>query len=259
MDHKRIIIAKIISNRMIACDHWLMKIESEWLRDNSLPGQFVNITPQENTTDPLLKIPLGVHSVDDGGITLLYRVVGQGTELLASRKVGEEVTVLGPLGNGFDLKIDFDSVFLIAGGCGVSPLYFLAAELVRQNKQVDLFLGAANEKYLVCENEFKQLNIPIHVATDDGSKGYHGYIAECLEEYLNNNNIANSVIYASGPTPMLRAVKQISRDFNISAQLSFEAYMACGIGVCLGCAIATKNGYKLCCKDGPVFNADDIE
>jgi dihydroorotate dehydrogenase electron transfer subunit len=261
---KKIIKTKIISNNKIATDHFVMELESAYLAKNSRPGQFALVKVQENVTDPLLRIPLGVHKIRKKSIQLLYKVVGAGTELLSSRKKGETIDVLGPLGNGFDLspliKEKDSRAILIAGGHGIAPLYALAEAIKKKTVKIDFFTGACAKKHVMCVEELKKLGTKIYVATEDGTCGCKGYVTKPLGKYLKKNKQAlkHAVIYACGPRPMLAAVAKEAKKYAISAQVSLDAYMACGIGSCLGCAIETTNGYKLVCKDGPVFDAQEI-
>lgn len=247
----KIVTPQIVHNITITANYFLIKIKSMYLAEHSVPGQFVMVKLQDNTTDPLLRIPLGVHSINKDGISLLYRVIGQGTEILSQKQSGENLNILGPLGNGFNITEQQNNI-LVAGGCGVAPLYALAELLTKQNKTVTLFLGAATKDEIVCAEKFAALGVKVEIATEDGSEGFNGLVTELVKQNLHNDNM----IYASGPNPMLKALTKLSTQLNIPAQLSLEAYMACGIGVCRGCAIETQDGYKMCCQDGPVFSAE---
>jgi dihydroorotate dehydrogenase electron transfer subunit len=253
---KKIIAYKIIANTEIAHEHFIMQIDAPWLAKHSIAGQFVTVKVQENTTDPLLRIPLAVYDIDDDNISLLYNVVGKATKILSTKKAQENISVLGPLGNGFTIQ-EHENAVLVAGGSGIAPLYLLARTLIKKNKKISIFIGAFNKQQILCVENFTNLGAEIHIATEDGSQGYKGLITDLLIEKI--KNAKDITIYASGPQPMLFALTKIAQQLNIPAQLSMEAYMACGIGVCKGCAIPTKEGYKLCCKDGPVFNASNIE
>ena len=261
---KKVIKAKIVSNRKIAPDHYVMGMEAPWLARNSSPGQFVTVRVREKTTDPLLRIPLGVHAIPKKGISLLYKVVGAGTELLSLRKKGEKIDILGPLGNGFDLAPllrEKDSrAIIVAGGHGIAPLYALAEAIVRKKKRVDLFNGTDTKKHIVRSKELKKLGVKIHVTTEDGTQGYKGYVTDLLKDHLERYTLYDIryTLYACGPRPMLAALAKIAKKFRIPAQVSLDAYMACGVGACLGCSVKTTDGYKLVCKDGPVFDAQEI-
>ncbi len=245
----KLIDCKIISNTAVAADYYLMQLQIEDFA--ATPGQFVMVQIMGDTTDPLLRIPLGIHAINDNGISLLYRVVGQGTKLLSQKQAGETLNILGPLGNGFNITAHQNNI-LVAGACGIAPLYALAQKLIK-NQNVTLFVGAATKAQIVTD-EFKQLNIEIHVATEDDSAGYYGLVTDLAKQYLTDD----IMVYACGPNGMLKALAEITNSLNIPAQLSLESYMSCGIGMCRGCAVNTKSGYKMCCKDGPVFAAEDL-
>ncbi len=245
----KLIDCKIISNTAVAADYYLMQLKIPKL--NVTPGQFVMVQIMSDATDPLLRIPLGIHAINDNGISLLYRVVGQGTKLLSQKQAGDKINILGPLGNGFAITEHKNNI-LVAGACGIAPLYALAQKLITK-QSVTLFVGAATKAQIVADN-FQQLNIEIHIATEDGSAGYHGLITDLAKQHLTDD----VMVYACGPSGMLRALAEITNSLNIPAQLSLDAYMSCGIGMCRGCAITTKSGYKMCCQDGPVFAAKDL-
>lgn len=255
---KKIINAEIILNTAVSIDQFLMELKSSWLAKHAKPGQFVMVKIAENTTDPLLRIPLGIHSIKANGISLSYKVVGKGTKLLSAKTAGEKISILGPLGNGFTVKKKSHAI-LVAGGYGIVPLYCLAESLAKKNIQTSVYIGAASKKQIIYDDKFSILGADVHIATEDGSLGYRGKVTELLDAHLKAGKYNCVVIYASGPNLMLVALAKLSAEFNIPAQLSFEAYMGCGIGVCRGCAIETNDGYKMCCSDGPVFTGSDID
>ncbi len=271
---KKIENCKILANRKIAQDHFVMDIRSEWLGKNAIPGQFVSISLRDGGTDPLVRIPLGVHKIRKKGISLLYKVVGAGTELLSRKKEDDNADILGPLGNGFDTSETRKghTAVIVAGGHGVAPLYALAQSLVRKGAGVEFFTGACKAEHIVCEKELKDLGAKVRIATDDGSRGKKCYVTELLVKHLKGvsrhgsgvgaarmtHDARRTTIYACGPRPMLAAVSRLAKKTGIQAQVSVDAYMVCGIGACLGCAIKTVEGYKMVCKDGPVFDARQI-
>ena len=265
MAQKKIIKGKILSNKQVAKDHFLVEIESAYLAKNSSPGQFVSVRVREKGTDPLLRIPLGVHAIKKKSIKLLYKVVGEGTGILSSRKKGEAISVLGPLGNGFDLEAfygnDYKKAVIVAGGHGIAPLYALAEELLSRKKQVEVFFGTCSGEHVLCAKELRAKGVKVRVATEDGTCGWKGYVTDPLKEALEKGKIktAGTMIFACGPRPMLAALSGDAGKFGIPAQVSLDAYMACGMGACLGCAVRTKAGYKMVCKDGPVFDAQEID
>ena len=262
MKSKKVEKCEILANRKIAKDHFVMDVRSAHLGRSAVPGQFVAVSVRGNGTDPLVRIPLGVHKIRRNGISLLYKVVGAGTELLSRKKKGENADVLGPLGNGFDTSNagKGHTALLVAGGHGAAPLYALAQRLIGKGVKAEFFTGACRAEHIVCEKELKALGAQTHISTDDGSRGEKCFVTDLLEDFLQRttNNEQRTLIYACGPRPMLAAVSRLAKKTGISAQVSVDAYMVCGIGACLGCAIRTSEGYKMVCKDGPVFDASRI-
>ena len=241
-----------------------MELKAPYLGTGTVPGQFVNIKIEPDATDPLLRIPLGVHAVRKNGISLLYKVVGEGTRLLSTRAKGEKVDVLGPLGKGFDiaplLERKSSAAVLVAGGHGVAPLYGLAEVIAEKKKEIHFFTGAGTAEHVLCTKQLKKLGAKVYVATEDGTQGFKGRATDLLKKHLRRiaQRAGSVMIFACGPRPMLAALAKEAKASKAPAQVSLDAYMACGIGACLGCAILTKQGYKLVCKDGPVFDAQEI-
>ena len=243
--------AKIISNKKIAPDHYSLSFRAPKIAKNTKPGQFFNIRIGASC-EPLLRRPFGAHKIGKDSIEILYKVVGKATKILSTKKKGSTLDVLGPLGNGFDIsKPTSQTVILVGGGHGVAPLYALAKRLTTYNLKLTIFIGARSKKHVVCEKDFRKLGAKVHVATEDGSKGHKGLVTDLLKK-------KRGTIYACGPKPMLKEVAKIAKSSKIPCQVSLEEYIACGIGTCLGCAVKTRMGYKLVCKDGPVFDAREI-
>ena len=275
---------KVIANEMIAKNHFCMQIEAPEIAALAIPGQFVMLKAKSKAHDPLIRIPLGVHQKHADGISVLYHVVGNNTEILSQLRTCDTIEILGPLGNGFK-KISQQNNLLVAGGVGSAPLYFLAEVLLQQQKNVAIFLGAKTKDLVVGEDRFKKLGATVYIATEDGSCGEKCLVTQLLKSSFRSEDLSFSdnqaslsldnqtsssrgltaessnddiMIYAAGPNPMLKAVARIAREQNIPAQLLMEAYMACGIGACRGCAIETNEGYKMCCQDGPVFDVENL-
>ncbi len=250
--------ARILSNREIAGGYFKMLLDAPVLARTAAPGQFVQVRCNDGL-DPLLRRPFGVHRREPTEI--LYEVVGKGTEILSKRKPGEIVDVLGPLGNGFTLPRKHSTAILVAGGIGVAPLVFLAEELARKKIRTVVLIGARTKKSILCDKDFKDTGTEVNIATDDGSRGYKGFVSDLLQKVLRTtNHEPRTTIYACGPQPMLKCIAGICREKKLEGQVSLEERMACGFGACLGCAVKVKGqtGYKLACKDGPVFNAAEI-
>jgi len=256
--------AKLIFNKRIKDKYWHCAFLAPLIAKNGLPGQFVDIRVND-ATEPLLRRPFSIHRVSGSGIGILYEVVGPGTEILSERKSGEYLDVIGPLGNGFDLNgqraTGNGQTVLIAGGVGVAPLIFVAEKLSKlqtPNSKLITLIGAKTKNQILCEKEFKDLGCSVKIATDDGSRGFRGYVSDLVKHLLSTMDYRLSTIYACGPRPMLKEISKISKQYKIEAQISLEEHMACGIGACLGCAVNTKNGYQRVCKEGPVFKAEEV-
>jgi len=256
--------ASVISNTVskVRFGHCVLDVPS--IARTAKPGQCIDIRFSDGV-DPLLRRPFGVHRVDKGTVSVLYEIVGRGTELFASKRPGESLDIVGPFGTGFDYhRSAAAAVVLVAGGMGVAPLVFLSERLAEKKSKKPVkamvLIGARDKSGILCEKEFKSFGCDVRIATDDGSKGFKGRVTDllstCLPAAADNRS---TTIYACGPHRMLCEVGRIASFHSLSAQVSLEAHMSCGIGACLGCVVKTRNGYRRVCKDGPVFNAADIE
>ncbi len=252
----KIVKANILSNQKISEKYGLLKVHAPEIARQIQPGQFVMIKTEDSSTSPLLNAPLSVHDVNEDSLVVLYQILGQKTQKLSQKKADEKLTVIGPLGNGFDASIKNKNIILVAGGCGIAPLLFLSKKLIENNNQVTLFFGAANKDLIVRQKAFEQVGAKFFIATDDGSAGSQGNVITLFSQHLNDEKPAT--VYASGPQAMLLSLVTILKQNNLSGQLSFESYMACGFGACFGCTVKTNRGNKLCCKDGPVFNLENF-
>ena len=211
-------------------------------------GQFVHILCGEGT---FLRRPISICEVFSDAIRIVVAEKGTGTKNLANMQVGDCLDVLGPLGRGFDISKRPDgTVLLIGGGIGIFPLLQLSKDL---ETDVDTILGFRNKELIVMQDEFPNL----HIATDDGSFGTKGLVTDIAEKLISEKKIGS--IYACGPTPMLRAVKNLAEKHNLHCQISMEERMGCGVGACLVCVCKTSNGaYAPVCKSGPVFMANEV-
>jgi dihydroorotate dehydrogenase electron transfer subunit len=240
---------------------------------HSCAGQFVMVKVNP-AIDPLLRRPFGVFDLGtfeteftDCGrqsyLEILYKVVGKGTEMLSTLHQGDHLDILGPLGKGFTSGDPSGEKLLVGGGVGLAPLYYLAKELAKDGSTVNLFAGGRNKEDVLCITEFERLGVETYVATDDGTLGARGLVTEVFEEQLAKVK-PGAIIFACGPFPMLRAVALLAEKYRVPCQVSLEAYMACGVGACLGCVVKGKNhsdatpDYRCVCKDGPVFDASDL-
>ena len=209
------------------------------------PGQFVNIKLE----GLFLRRPISVNDVEGDKLTLIYKVVGKGTEQMSNMVCGETLDILTGLGNGYDISTSGDKPLLIGGGVGVPPLYMLAKKLIAQGNQVSVILGFNTKDEIFYENEFKALGAKVYVTTVDGSYGQKGFVTTPME------GLDYTYTYTCGPEPMLKAVYKTSKT---SGQYSFEERMGCGFGACMGCSCKTLYGNKRICKDGPVLVKEEI-
>ena len=182
-------------------------------------------------------------------MTIIYKVVGKGTEKMKTMTAGQTLDVLTGLGNGYDLTVACEKPLLLGGGVGVPPLYLLAKKLIAEDKKPTVVLGFNTKSEIFCEEDFKALGIPTVVATADGSYGVRGFVTDAMKE------IDYDYFYTCGPEPMLRAIYKTAAT---SGQFSFEERMGCGFGACMGCSCKTVTGYKRICKDGPVLRKEEI-
>ena len=237
----------ILANDEIARETYKLILDASPLDQAVAAGTFFNLTVPDARY--LLKRPISVHAVDEAGrrLTLIYKIMGNGTRVLSGLRAGDKLEVMGPLGNGFPIQDDARGILLIGGGVGVPPLYELGRRLVAQGCTVTSVLGFRDRASVFCEAEFKALGDTI-ICTDDGSYGYHGLVTGAVT----NSCLEFDTVYACGPRPMLKAVDLAYRGIK-QGYLSFEERMACGIGACYGCMTETKDGLKRVCKDGPVF------
>jgi dihydroorotate dehydrogenase electron transfer subunit len=250
--------AEIVENREVGPGYYKLILYSPEITGKSAPGQFLQIRCNQNYS-PLLRRPFSIHRIlETSSLEILYKKVGKGTELLRQKKPKEKLDILGPLGNGFKIPEGLKSALLVAGGMGVAPLLALAEELRRKEGKVHLLIGAKRKDSLLCEKEFKDLGCQMKLSTEDGSAGFKGTVTALLADFLSTGDHRPSTIYACGPRGMLKEVSGIAKEEGLSCQVSLEEYMACGVGACLGCPVKTKSGYKMVCKEGPVFSGQEV-
>ena len=207
-------------------------------------GQFVNI----QLDGMFLRRPISVCDYDEETLTIVYKVVGKGTEAMSAMAPGKQLDILTGLGNGYDMTLSGDYPLLIGGGVGVPPMYNLSKKLIAQVKQVHVILGFNTQSEIFYENEFKALGASVTVTTVDGSYGVKGFVTNALPENY-------TYFYTCGPEPMLKAVYKATAT---SGQMCVEERMGCGFGACMGCSCKTLTGYKRICKDGPVMKKEEI-
>ena len=238
-------IYEIIENIKIAKDAYKMILKGN-TKAILFPGQFINI----KIKDCYLRRPISVCDYDTETITIIYKVVGQGTDILSKMKKGETLDILVGLGNGFDIrKCEGNRPLIIGGGVGTPPMYRLCKDLIKKSKEPIVVLGFNSKEDVFFEEEFKKLGVKTYITTVDGSYGQKGFVTDVIK------NLDYSYYYACGPQIML---KFLAADFK-NGEVSLEAKMGCGFGACMGCSIETTNGPKRVCKEGPVFDAAEVK
>jgi len=251
--------AEIVRTEKLTGDIFRFTVKAPDIAADSRPGQFVMVRTGEGM-DPLLRRPFSIHQVAEGGVVqILFKVIGKGTQALANLQAGYCLDILGPLGRGFAYNTQHRH-YLVGGGIGIAPLLFLARQMLKKNEPsaIKVLLGArTGEELSALVVDFASIGLDVESATEDGSLGKQGLVTDLMTPVKNGNP---AMVYACGPYPMLRAVVGASREKNWACQVSLETIMACGLGSCLGCAVlrADMNGYVHACKDGPVFDADDV-
>lgn len=306
--NRGVFIADVLASRQLCDEHFLLTLGVEKF-PSSWAGQFVQLQcrpPSEQAdrlevdwsdcepprfsqpellgNEPFLRRPFSLAGAREKGgaveLDVIYRVVGAGTGWLTGVAAGDRLSVLGPLGNGFEVRGDKPAAALIGGGVGIPPMIYLAEALAAAGKQAVAFAGVRTEKLLpltlcgevaptcpaMCIEEFTAYDTPTLIATDDGSLGFAGFAAQAFERWLDESATpaGELVVYSCGPEPMMRAVGEICIARDIECQLAMERHMACGMGTCQSCIVKIRDdneqgwSYKLCCADGPVFDARNI-
>ena len=235
---------EIIENRPLTETVYLMRLAGD-TSDITASGQFVNL----KLDGFFLRRPISVCDSEDGILTLIYKVVGKGTEYMSTLPVGEKLDILTGLGNGYDLTRSGNKPLLVGGGVGVPPLYKLAKNLIREGKEVTVILGFNTKSEVFWKEEFQKIGATVIVATVDGSEGVRGFVTDAMKD------LDYTYFYSCGPEPMLKALYNAS---TTSGEMSFEERMGCGFGACMGCSCKTVTGNKRICKEGPVLKKEDI-
>jgi dihydroorotate dehydrogenase electron transfer subunit len=263
----------VIANTEVSPGYFRMRLTAPGGMLESNPGQFIMVRVRD-AIDPLLRRPFGIFDLGStpaefsGGsaqpyLEILYRVVGRGTAMLSALHHGDQLDILGPLGKGFEPGDPAEEKILVGGGVGLAPLYYLAKKLAATSR-VRLFIGGKTKEDILCVTEFERLGVETYVATDDGTLGAGGLVTEVMEQQFAAKG-SGATIYACGPMPMLKAVAAIAGRNRIPCQVSLEAYMACGMGACLGCVVKGREhdefrpDYRCVCKDGPVFDFSELQ
>lgn len=237
-------IFKITSNEKIARDIFKMTLAGDTSAITA-PGQFVNI----KLDGFFLRRPISVCDCVGENLTLIYKVVGRGTEQMSRMKSGDELDLLTGLGNGYNTEASGDSPLLVGGGVGVPPMYMLCRELISEGKNVTVVLGFNSKDDVFYEDEFRALGADVHIATADGTYGIKGFVTDVIKD------MQYTFFYTCGPEPMFRAMHKMMKT---PGQYNFEERMGCGFGACMGCSCKTLTGNKRICKEGPVMESEEI-
>lgn len=242
----RIINYTIVENKPLTANVYKMVLKGDgsWVKH---PGQFINIT----IDGKFLKRPLSLCDYTSDSLTIIYKVVGEGTAWLKQLTENEEIEALVDLGNGFQLKENKEAILLVGGGVGVPPLYGLAKQLRKEKLKVTVILGFNTKSEIFYEQEFLDLGCSVHVCTVDGSKSIQGYVSDVMKQ----EHLEDLYYCTCGPQAMLKAVYKTSHTQGL---LSFEERMGCGFGACMGCSCETVSGYKRICVEGPVMESEDL-
>ncbi|MCS5644717.1 MAG: dihydroorotate dehydrogenase electron transfer subunit [Candidatus Marinimicrobia bacterium] len=259
----RIEIASVLENKLIARNIWKMKMTAPGVAEQYKgAGQFIQILVESSWANPLRR-PMSISAVEGGKIEIIYKVFGEMTQLLSEKGAGEELDILGPLGNTFKLHDDGSTPVLVGGGVGLAPIINMYGEFNLLGKDAFLIIGARTGAEHFIEHEPHN---NVLLTTDDGSIGIPGTVIPAIEKSLEKTT--NPAIFACGPELMLKAVQEFAAAHAMPAQLSVESYMGCGIGICQGCVVERVNGsvtkhsyhekYSLVCIDGPVYQSEEV-
>lgn len=236
-------IYKVLSNDSLTSTVYKMVLEGD-TQYITTPGQFVNIMLEGK----YLRRPISICDYDENTITIIYKVVGEGTEQMKNLPVGTMLDVLTGLGNGYDISKSTKPI-LIGGGVGVPPMFNLAKELIKAGQKPQVVLGFNTQEEIFYEDEFRAIGCDVYITTVDGSYGTKGFVTDVMKD------LDYDYFYTCGPLPMFKA---IYNNTQTSGQFSFEERMGCGFGACMGCSCKTKYGNKRICKDGPVLVKEEI-
>ncbi len=257
--------AEVLANDEVAEDFYLARLDAPHIAAQAQPGQFVNVEVSTGFS-PFLRMPLSICSVNPevGYIDVLYQNSGPKSGELSVKRIGERLRCLGPLGQPFSHPKTGTRCLLVGGGIGVPPMIFLGKTLIEQGFEVVTMVGARSAAKHLADDLLRDAATRVERATDDGSWGHHGLVTDLLRRELTSDR--SCVVYTCGPHAMIEAVAGVSAEFDVPCQVSLEEYMACGIGICVGCVVRVKNpeaqteyaDYKRICVDGPVFDAREI-
>lgn len=259
----KIVLCELVKKEKLTEGIFKYSVKTPEIANTAKAGQFLEIKVSKQT-EPFLRRPISIYNIDknEGIVEFAFQVKGRGTTLLSEFEVGDKIDIMGPLGFGtFDVDTKYKSVAIIGGGIGIFPLYELTKEL-KGNAGLNVYLGFRNKDLVTSEKEFEAIGLnKLVVTTDDGSYKEKGFAIDFMKQDIKEHMVDK--IFACGPLPMLKAVREYAIKENIPCQISLEQNMACGIGACLGCAVKVISGkeerFGHVCKEGPVFNCKDVE
>jgi len=244
--------AKITANGEITPGVYLLWLDCPSIASQARPGQFVMVRCGEGI-EYQLRRPLSIHQQEDNKISLLFNVVGMGTQWLSERRGGQKIDLLGALGNGYSIYPDVKNLLLVAGGIGIAPLVFMANEAINKGKRVTLLMGASTAGQLY-PSKLLPAGVRLLTATEDGSAGDKGMITDLLPDFSGEAD----QLFACGPLAVYKTMARMPELKDKPVQISLEVRMGCGLGICYGCTVKTKNGLRQVCKDGPIFNLEEV-
>jgi dihydroorotate dehydrogenase electron transfer subunit len=240
-------------------DHFRFVVDAPRVGRDARPGQFVMVKVSDGTV-PLLRRPLGLHDADMNGFELFFRVAGQGTEILSKKRPGDRLDVIGPLGRGFTVAAKDRTAWLVGGGRGIAPLFFLARALKAAGARPVVFYGGRSLAEIPLRDRLEQAGFEVHCSTDDGGFGFAGLVTALVETELARTK--PDIVYACGPDPMMKALAAIAAKRDVPAEFSLESVMGCGVGACWGCVHRIRDGngdaWVKICEEGPVFPGERI-
>lgn len=248
--------AKIIDKTLLASSMWLFTLYDPEIARNAQPGQFIHINVNR-LYHPLMRRPISIFSSDETtSFQILFKTVGPGTQILAEKRLGEELDIISPLGNCFPEVKDPDrDVLCVAGGIGIAPIHFLLLQTRRKHRSVKLLFGGKSVDDIIFRAELNYLTDKLVITTEDGSLGLKGLVTDYLADHLGEETDC----YVCGPMPMVKAVQEVIRDKPVNCYASLEERMGCGFGACRGCTVKTTDGFKRICTDGPVFDIRELD
>jgi dihydroorotate dehydrogenase electron transfer subunit len=288
------VLSKVLFNNELSPVYYRMSLNCPEIASEAYPGQFL-MARVSKQLDPLLRRPFAIHSVKNATakeikmdtsscVEILYKVVGKGTKVMSLMREGDEMDIIGPIGNGYRLDRNIQTAILIGGGIGVASLFYLAETIITKGskaKKVVFLLGGKTKDDILCIEDFKRIGVEVRVATEDGSLGCKGVVTDLLSDYFGSGDYtpgSSPYCFACGPEDMLKEVSKVIVEKELPCQISLESKMACGVGACMVCGVETKPqlgdlrkgtvlksakqkdemGYKRVCKDGPVFDCNEI-